>query len=188
MRRLALLTVPTVLLSIIAPGAAQAGAMTDTPASGHTGPAFGPTRTVRLYNGDTVTLSPGGTGWRTDPAGHRRPVAVVDPQGHSGLGDRWGPTNAEIAQQMAAQDRGPWARGEVLAVLDHGTTLTGTRLPAAHGESGLRAPVTSDSRVNSALRVLRATSMRPALGGTTPGVLGKLTAAARTRLGTGAID
>lgn len=188
MRRLTLLVVPTVLLSIIAPGAARASAMTDTAASGRARPTSGPTRTVRLYNGGTVTLSPGGTGWRTDSAGHRRPVAVVDPRGRSGLGDQWGPTSTQLAQQMAAQDRGPYARGEVLVVLGHGTTLTGTLLPATHGGSGLRAPVTSDGRVNSALRVLRATWMRPALADATPGVLAKLTAAARTRLGTGAID
>jgi Subtilase family len=186
--RLALVTVPAVLLSITMPAAARAGAAAGTAASGPGAPPPAPTRTIRLYDGDTVTLSPGGIGWRTDPAGHRRPVAVVDPQGRSGLGDRWGPTDAQVAMQMAARDRGPYARGEVIVVLSHGTTVTGARLPAAPGENGLRAATTSDSRVNSAFRVLRATSLRPALAGSTPAALAGLTTAATTRLGARAID
>jgi len=187
MYRFAPIAVLAGLLSVVAPSTAQAGA-TGRAASGHNGSPSSPVRTIRLYDGDTVTLGPDGLGWRTDPAGHRRLVAVADPQGPFRLGDSARPTNDQIAQLFAARDRGPYAQDEVIVVLDHGTAVTGPRLPAAPGESGLRAPVTSDSRVNSALRVLGATSIRPALAGAAPSSLAALTAAARTRLGAGAVD
>jgi hypothetical protein len=184
MRRFAALFVPAVVVAMLQPGLARAaGSDTPQPPVRHVpAPAAAPAQTVRLYDGDTVTLNAGGMGWRTGAHGRRDPVAIVDPQGRSGYGDKWGPTTAQIAQQFAARDRGMWAKNQVIVVLKDGVRASG------------RA-ATNDSSVNAALRVLRAGSLRPAFSATGAPAsaasstrLAALTSAARTRLGSRAVN
>lgn len=185
MRRFVALLVPAVVVALLPSGLARAVGSPPPRAS-----AASP-QTVRLYDGDTITLNASGMGWRTGSAGRRHPVAIVDPQGHSGYGDKWGPTSAQIAQQFAARDRGMWAKNQVILVFGDGVRPSGGALP---GGMGLRA-LTNDSSVNSALRVLRAASLRPAFSasgalasGPSLSRLSALTNAARARLGSRAID
>lgn len=187
MRRFATLSALAVLLAMLPLAAARPGvahaASSSRPDSAPSAPSGQP-RTVRLLDGSKVTFSPGGLGWRVDKAGQRSPVAFVDPQGRSGLGDSWAPTDAQVAQEFAMRDRGLYARHQVIVALAGGVSATGAALP--HG-LGMRA-VTSSSAVNSALGVLHAASLRPAFSASGSHALSAVAAAARAHLGSRAID
>jgi len=145
------------------------------------------TRTVPIPDGGTITVAPDGTATLTSAQGKVLGIKkLVVPQGSSGLGPLAGPSDDQV---RAAFAQSPYHKTvtDVVAVLSDATTVTGAPV-AGRQALRIRAPVTSNASVNSALAKVGAVSVQPMFPDLSAADAARLTASARGRLGPSAPD
>ena len=138
----------------------------------------------RLADGSSVTVGASGLAEVTDRHGVTRPFMTLPVQGNSAEGPL-GPTQAQVARQLADTQRGPVAPDRVIVAL-RAATVTGA--PVSPKQAATRAPQTSDPALNRALARVHAVSVTPLFGTMPAAQVGTLAQAAHARLGAGAVD
>ncbi len=147
-------------------------------------PAPAPEGSFRLADGSSVAVGASGLAEVTDQHGVKRPFMTWPVQGSSAEGPL-GPTQAQVARQLADTQRGAVAPDRVIVAL-RAATVTGA--PVGPKPAATRAPQTSDPALNRALAGVHAVSVAPLFGATPAAQVGALAQAARARLGAGAVD
>lgn len=117
-------------------------------------------RTYHLFDGATATLGADGFGVRRDARGGVRPFFIPRPQGRDLSGDEWGPDDREIIRRASLPDRGAYAPGELLVVLDNPATA-----PMAGAVGATPEDLTGDAATDAALRGVGAVAVRPLTSG-----------------------
>jgi hypothetical protein len=150
-------------------------------------PAAAQDRTVAMPDGSTVTIAPDGDARRTSRQGTllAETMLPISP-GASALGDSWAPDDNAVRVRFT-QLASAAASTDVLAVLSDTTSVTGAPV-AGHQAAGMRAAVTSNGSVNATFAKLAADSVTPLFGRLPATDVRQLAGAARSKLGSNAVD